>query len=143
MDIQYTVDHETQHTEHHERTPHQILAQASIDPETFYLVETHPQEVSFEGKGDEKIQMQQHMKFKSVKRAIDYKVNDEPQHTDRHKLTASQILTHAGIDPATNYLVEIHPHRISFEGKPNEEIHLQQHMKFISVSLTPTPVSEK
>jgi hypothetical protein len=143
MEFEYMVDHESQQTEHHERTPHQILTQASIDPETFYLVETHPQEISFDGKDHEKIEMQQHMKFKSVKRAIDYKVNDELQHTHHRKLTAGQILTNAGIDPATNYLVEIHPHRVSFEGKPNEEIHLEQHMKFISVSLTPTPVSEK
>ncbi len=71
-----------------------------------------------------------------------YTVDDEPQTTTAHELTPTQILQNAGIDPATHYLVEIRGHeRISFQGKPDVEIHMHEHMKFISVSTGPTPVS--
>jgi hypothetical protein len=71
-----------------------------------------------------------------------YTVDDEPQSTTEHVLTAAQILEKAGIDLATHYLVQIEGnHRISFEGKPDEEIHMHEHMKFISISTGPTPVS--
>ncbi len=71
-----------------------------------------------------------------------YTVDDEPQTTTEHVLTPTQILEKAGIDPATHYLVQIEgQHRVSYEGKPNEPIHMHDHMKFISVSTGPTPVS--
>jgi hypothetical protein len=71
-----------------------------------------------------------------------FTVDGEPQETSAHDLTPTQILTQAGIDVASHYLVEIDgAHRISFQGKPNEEIHMHEHMKFISVSTGPTPVS--
>ncbi len=73
---------------------------------------------------------------------FDYTVDDEPQATAAHELTPTQILTDAHIDPASHYLVQIEGnHRESYEGKPNEVIHMHEHMKFISVSTKPTPVS--
>jgi hypothetical protein len=36
---------------------------------------------------------------------IDYTVDGEPQETQNHALTARQILVHAGLDPASYYLV--------------------------------------
>lgn len=75
---------------------------------------------------------------------FDYKVDDEPQSTTSHTLTATQILTNAGIDPTTHYLVLIEGnHKVSYQAKPGEEIHMHEHMKFISVSTGPTPVSRK
>lgn len=73
---------------------------------------------------------------------IEYKVNDEDQTTSQRELTPKQILEHAGIDPTANYLAEVFPQHISFEGKPDEVIHMHERMKFISVSIKPTPVSE-
>ena len=71
-----------------------------------------------------------------------YTVDDEPQSTTEHILTAVQILEKATIDPATHYLVQIEGnHRISYQDKPNEKIHMHEHMKFISISTGPTPVS--
>jgi len=73
---------------------------------------------------------------------FNYTVDDEPQSTTEHVLTPVQILQNAGIDPASHYLVQIEGnHRTSYQDKPNAEIHMHQHMKFISVSTGPTPVS--
>lgn len=73
---------------------------------------------------------------------FNYTVDDEQQSTDLHEMTPMQILTNAGIDPATHYLVQIHGNsKTSYENKPNEVIHMHQHMKFISISTGPTPVS--
>ena len=69
--------------------------------------------------------------------------NEETQKTTHKELTANQILEHAKINPETNYLVELRGHhdRESFEDRPNHEIHLQEHMHFVSVARCPTPVS--
>ena len=73
---------------------------------------------------------------------IHYTVDDEPQVTESHELTPVQILKDAKIDPASHYLVQIEgKHQISYKDKPNEEIKMHDHMKFISVSTAPTPVS--
>jgi hypothetical protein len=82
-----------------------------------------------------------HMRFVTEHQLIVYKVNDEDQTTRSGHLTAKEILRHAGIDPTVNYLAEVFPEHISFEGKPEERIRMYQHMKFISVSIKPTPVS--
>ena len=69
---------------------------------------------------------------------FDYTIDGEPQQTTAHELTATQILQNAGIDAASHYLVQIDGnHRISYQADPNEPMH----MKFISVSTGPTPVS--
>jgi hypothetical protein len=73
---------------------------------------------------------------------FDYTVDDEPQSTTQHDLTPNQILTHSGLDPATHYLVDIEGHnQKSFQNQPDVEIHMHEHMKFISISTGPTPVS--
>lgn len=73
---------------------------------------------------------------------IHYTVDDEKQTTKAHELTPTQILQHAGIDPTSHYLVQLDGHhRISYQNEPNKEIHMHEHMKFISVSTGPTPVS--
>lgn len=71
-----------------------------------------------------------------------YTVDDEPQTTAEHTLTPTQILRQAGIDPDTHYLVLIQGnHQVSYQGKPEEAIHMHQHMKFVSVFTGPTTVS--
>jgi hypothetical protein len=105
------------------------------------LEEIHPDRVSYQEKPGEVIHLIQHMRFKSEHQLIDYKVSDEDQKTKHRKLTATQILENAGFDAKTHYLSEIHPEHVSFEGKPDEEIRMHQHMKFIAVSVKPTPVS--
>ena len=71
-----------------------------------------------------------------------YTVDDEPQETSDHVLTPAQILSNAQIDAASHYLVQLQGnHRKSYEGKPDEAIHMHENMKFISVSVAPTPVS--
>ncbi|MBZ5538444.1 MAG: hypothetical protein LAO31_21065 [Acidobacteriia bacterium] len=73
---------------------------------------------------------------------ITYTVDDEPQTTTSHELNANQILSSAGIDIASHYLVQIEGHqRESYQNKGDQPIHMHEHMKFISVSTGPTPVS--
>ncbi len=73
---------------------------------------------------------------------FNYTVDDEPQTTSSHELTAKQILSNAGIDPATHYLVQIEgDHRESYQNEPDKSIHMHEHMKFVSISTAPTPVS--
>ena len=73
---------------------------------------------------------------------FNYTVDDEKQSTTDHVLTAQQILSNAGIDPATHYLVQIEgKNRISYKDEPSKEIHMHEHITFISVSTGPTPVS--
>jgi hypothetical protein len=74
--------------------------------------------------------------------AFSYTVDDEPQSTTEHELTATQILSNAGIDASNHYLVQIQGQtKKSYENKPNETIHMHEHMKFIAVSVASTPVS--
>ena len=73
---------------------------------------------------------------------FEYTVDGEEQTTHEHTLTPTQILSNAGIDPASHYLVELRgKHQVSYQGKPNEEIHMHEHQRFISVATGPTPVS--
>jgi len=73
---------------------------------------------------------------------FNYTVDDEPQATTAHVLTPVQILDAAKVDPASHYLVQLEgQHQVSYQDKPNDEIHIREHMKFISISTGPTPVS--
>lgn len=74
---------------------------------------------------------------------FDYTVDDEAQTTSEHILTPSEILTKAGLNPATYYLEEIIGHeKKSFKDKLDEQIHMHEHMKFVSIFIGDTPVSE-
>jgi hypothetical protein len=141
--IEYRVNDVTQETEHHALTAQQILKHAGIDSDLHFLEEIHPEQISFQGKPQEEIAMVHHMRFRSEHQVIDYKVNDEKQETKHRHLSARKILVDAGIDPVANYLSEVSPEHVSFDGKPDETIRMHQHMKFISVSIRPTPVSER
>jgi hypothetical protein len=69
-------------------------------------------------------------------------VDGEPHETTARELTANQILTLAGVDPSTNYLVEIRGRdQESFQGRGETTIHLHPHQAFVSVATGPTPVS--
>ena len=73
---------------------------------------------------------------------FNYKLDDEDQSTGEHVLTPNQILLNAGLDVHTHYLVQIiGKKRESYEGKAAEEIHMHNHMIFVSVSTGATPVS--
>ncbi len=73
---------------------------------------------------------------------IDYTVDGESQSTTENILTPAQILKNAGLDPSTHYLVQKEgQHQISYQGKPDEPIHMHEHMVFVSISTAPTPVS--
>ena len=72
---------------------------------------------------------------------FNYTVDGVAQSTSEHELTPNQILSNAGIGPTTNYLVEIiGREKKSYQGS-NAPIHMHEHMTFISVSTSPTPVS--
>lgn len=71
-----------------------------------------------------------------------YEVDGEEQHTTEKTLTAREILSLAGIDPETHYLVELHGEdQDSYEGKADATIHMHQHQRFVSIATGSTPVS--
>lgn len=73
---------------------------------------------------------------------FEYTVDDEPQTTTEHVLTAAQILTNAGLKPEERYLIQVEgKHQTSYKDKPTEQIHMHEHQKFISAFLGPVPVS--
>lgn len=73
---------------------------------------------------------------------FEYTVDGEPQTTTDHVMTAASILTAAGIDASTHYLVELRgASRHSYETTPNEPVNMHEKMTFISISKAPTPVS--
>ena len=139
--IEYRVNEVAQETKNHVLTPREILQHAEIDADLHFLEETQPAHISFQDNPDEPINMVPQMRFKAEHQLIHYKVNDENEDTRHRRRTPRQIMTQAGIDPATNYLSEVFPHHLSFEGKPDEPIDVHQGMRFISVSIKPTPVS--
>ena len=72
-----------------------------------------------------------------------YTVDDEPQTTSEHVLTPREILTKAGLNPTSYYLVLIRGNeQVSYKDKYDEQIHMNQNMTFISVFIGETPVSE-
>ena len=75
---------------------------------------------------------------------IHFSLDGEEQETRHHKLTPNQIISEFGKqDPTTNYLVEIKgTHKISFQGKGDEEIKLHDGMNFQIISTGPKPVSD-
>lgn len=75
--------------------------------------------------------------------AIHFKVDGEPYDTRALELTANEILKDfAGVDPATHYLLQIHGHHhISFLGKGDDPIRMEEGMRFQVISTGPTPVS--
>ena len=73
---------------------------------------------------------------------IEYTVNGEPLVTTERTLTPVQIMQQAGVDIETNYLVELVGNtQKSYQGKPQEPIHMHPKMKFITIFTGPTPVS--
>ena len=73
--------------------------------------------------------------------AFDFTVDGEPFTTEEHVLTARQILDIAGVDTNSHYLVEIRGREQVEHKNLDDEIHMHEHAKFISVSTGPTPVS--
>lgn len=92
--------------------------------------------------------MAEHNKEKNEKQDMgfpifQYTLDDEPQSTSEHVLTARQILTNGGLNSEIYHLVQIIGHeQKSYRNNPDENIHLHEHMKFISVFVGETPVSE-
>lgn len=75
---------------------------------------------------------------------ITYTLEGETYTTSDRTLTPRQILEHGGFDPANHYLVELRGNsgeKESFQGKPDEIIHMHPNMRFLAMSTGPTPVS--
>jgi hypothetical protein len=73
---------------------------------------------------------------------FNYTVDTIPQSTSEHQLTPNQILSNAGIDSQTHYLVEIKgKEKVSYQDKPNDPIHIHEGQKFISIATGGTPLS--
>ncbi|MEK6225560.1 MAG: hypothetical protein AABM40_04610 [Chloroflexota bacterium] len=82
------------------------------------------------------------METASATHTIDYTVDTIPQQTDARELSASTILKNAGLDPAARYLIELRgKEQVSYKERPDAEIKMHEHARFISAALGPTPVS--
>lgn len=77
-------------------------------------------------------------------REIHIFVDGEKEDTTENSLTAAEIIaSFTERDATQTYLVRIHGNdRESFEGRANEPIELKNGMRFQTVSLGPTPVSD-
>ena len=75
---------------------------------------------------------------------IHFTLDGEEQETRDRQLTPNQIISEFGKqDPTTNYLVEIKgTHKVSFQGKGDDEIKLHDGMNFQIISTGPKPVSD-
>lgn len=70
-------------------------------------------------------------------------IDGESFEIPKKRMTANEILALGEISPNEHYLVEIKgKYQDSFEDKGDEEIHLHEGAKFISVFVGPTPVSD-
>ena len=66
---------------------------------------------------------------------IHYTVDGETQSTTDETLTPREILEDAGIDPTTHFLARVEDGRWrSFRDNPDEPIHMDEHMTFISMN---------
>jgi hypothetical protein len=73
---------------------------------------------------------------------FNYTVDGETQTTTEHVMTPINIMSKAGVDPNTHYLVQmIGTNKKSYKDNPNEEIHMHNHMTFFTNDIGPTPVS--
>jgi hypothetical protein len=76
-------------------------------------------------------------------KVIHYKVDDEPQETERHILTPTEIMDKAKIDSKSHYLIRLigKKDQESYKDRPDATIHMHEGKRFITASLGPTPVS--
>ena len=73
---------------------------------------------------------------------FEFTVNGDPLTTIEKVLTPIQIMQLAGVDPNTNYLVQLKGNaQESYQGNPNTEIHMHQKMEFITLFTGPTQVA--
>ena len=73
---------------------------------------------------------------------IHFFVDGEPAETEKQELTPNEIIKEFGHkDPATHYLVQIGPPRVSYQGKGNDPIKVHDGERFQVISTGPTPVS--
>jgi hypothetical protein len=74
---------------------------------------------------------------------IHFHIDEEPYDTKARELTPHQLIAEfAGLDPAAYYLVQLHGHeQISYQDRPDIEIVMENHDRFITASIGPTPVS--
>lgn len=73
---------------------------------------------------------------------FDYTVDGEAQHTDKHEMTAGQILIAAKLDPAVRYLIELHgKDQVSYKDRTDAIIHMHEKQTFITAFIGPVPVS--
>jgi len=70
-----------------------------------------------------------------------YTVDGEPLETDKHELTVRQILEGAGVNPAERYLIELRGDEQVPLKNLDEEVHMHEHMKFITAFIGPVPVA--
>jgi hypothetical protein len=75
--------------------------------------------------------------------SFSFEIDGAPYSTQDKTLTPRELLSQfAHLDPDSHYLIEINGRdQKSFEGAPDQTIHMHQHQKFITASLGPTPVS--
>lgn len=90
------------------------------------------------GSSHEDAPQQSHKPDKPVEILFD----GEPLRLPAGDTTPNEILTIAGLDPATNYLVLIQGrHQVSYQGNGDEQIHAHKDESFIALSTGPTPTS--
>ena len=71
-----------------------------------------------------------------------YTVDDEPQETTEHQLTARTILRNAGLNDAERYLIQIEGrHQVSYKETMDVSVQMHENQKFITALIGVVPVS--
>jgi hypothetical protein len=79
---------------------------------------------------------------KDHEHVISYSVDGNTQTTTEKELTPMTIIQNSGLDPETNYLIQIvGNNKISYKDKATEPIKMHENIKFITNSTGPTQVS--
>ena len=144
--VHFTVDGEPLEIETNSLTMSEILALVGKKPDQWYLLKEIGGEQREFRDPDEEITIGDHSTFMAEEQrehpvtiVIDTKDILAPSHTQ----TARELLALVGEIVETDYLVRLKGKRdrVSYQQDPDKPIHLHKDMKFITVSLGPTPVS--
>ena len=75
-------------------------------------------------------------------KTIEYTVDGDVYTTNDHKLTPNQIITNAGLDPVSFYLIQVKEDgQVSYQNEPEKEITIHKDAKFLARRCGDTTVS--
>ncbi len=143
--FEYTVEGKVHFTDATEMTVTEILEKAGGNPALSYLVEIEgDRRESFHDRPHYVVKMRNGLVFDIGHHTFHIKVDTEVEPSREDTLTPREIMRRVGVDPERHYLKALkmngNPEE-SYRDRPDEPIRLRQNQEFVTVAMTPTPVS--